>query len=422
MAITFHPAFKAQLSGSTPGLIIADWNLNSVEWAVADKTLINTPGWSGQYYKFRSNAGTTYYLAPLVPTINAYQKTTISSAGSYVAYTPNYTHSDHYICTPDPPPCSGPYSFIDDSFTLNDMVSVGFFSPNTLINTIAITGTARKIGYSYTVYGFWMNNNAGSYYQENLPNASPERLPVLYQYYYGGRRSELTKRAILYQTDTLMTDMVYHWGYDTKEWTITNIRTLTRSVYTGKSIFTKRSTYTINVNGSQSYQSFSAQQNGDNISYIKSDIYYKPLTGAIIKSLKGLRFPNIATYDDYNTGESDSDEVAYIVLNHQTANYNVTYNYGFPLPWLADPATQTKSTYYGILHSSDSFVSRLIPTTELFQGLYAYLGDMYIVASGFPPEADPIDDNPDTLPDPGGDPQEITFRWETYKAIRSERD
>ena len=43
MAITFHPAFKAQLSGSTPGLVIADWNLNSVEWAVADKTLINTP-------------------------------------------------------------------------------------------------------------------------------------------------------------------------------------------------------------------------------------------------------------------------------------------------------------------------------------------------------------------------------------------
>ena len=42
-------------------------------------------------------------------------------------------------------------------------------------------------------------------------------------------------------------------------------------------------------------------------------------------------------------------------------------------------------------------------------------------ASSYPP-ADPIDDNPDTLPDPGGDPQEITFRWETYKAIRSERD
>jgi uncharacterized membrane protein len=36
------------------------------------------------------------------------------------------------------------------------------------------------------------------------------------------------------------------------------------------------------------------------------------------------------------------------------------------------------------------------------------------------PPADPIDDNPDTLPDPGGDPQEITFRWETYKAIRSD--
>lgn len=39
--------------------------------------------------------------------------------------------------------------------------------------------------------------------------------------------------------------------------------------------------------------------------------------------------------------------------------------------------------------------------------------------SSYPP-ADPIDDNPDTLPDPGGDPQEITFRWETYKAIRSD--
>jgi hypothetical protein len=39
--------------------------------------------------------------------------------------------------------------------------------------------------------------------------------------------------------------------------------------------------------------------------------------------------------------------------------------------------------------------------------------------SPYPP-ADPIDDNPDTLPDPGGDPQEITFRYETYKAIRSD--
>jgi hypothetical protein len=38
----------------------------------------------------------------------------------------------------------------------------------------------------------------------------------------------------------------------------------------------------------------------------------------------------------------------------------------------------------------------------------------------FYPPADPIDDNPDTLPDPGGDPQEITFRYETYKAIRSD--
>ena len=42
-----------------------------------------------------------------------------------------------------------------------------------------------------------------------------------------------------------------------------------------------------------------------------------------------------------------------------------------------------------------------------------------VMTSPYPP-ADPIDDNPDTLPDPGGDPQEITFRWETYKAIRSD--
>jgi hypothetical protein len=52
-----------------------------------------------------------------------------------------------------------------------------------------------------------------------------------------------------------------------------------------------------------------------------------------------------------------------------------------------------------------------------------YQSEGYLVLlksiSSYPP-ADPIDDNPDTLPDPGGDPQEITFRWETYKAIRSD--
>jgi hypothetical protein len=80
------------------------------------------------------------------------------------------------------------------------------------------------------------------------------------------------------------------------------------------------------------------------------------------------------------------------------------------------------------MHQSSAY--DLINKKGYFHAIYNYNYDYpgYIlkfsidcVASSYPP-ADPIDDNPDTLPDPGGDPQEITFRWETYKAIRSERD
>ena len=48
--------------------------------------------------------------------------------------------------------------------------------------------------------------------------------------------------------------------------------------------------------------------------------------------------------------------------------------------------------------------------------------DLSMVAASSYPPADPIDDNPDELPDPGGDPQDIVFRWETFKAIRSGKE
>jgi hypothetical protein len=69
---------------------------------------------------------------------------------------------------------------------------------------------------------------------------------------------------------------------------------------------------------------------------------------------------------------------------------------------------------------SNGTLSYFISTCEYNHYAWAY-GCLAGITSPYPP-ADPIDDNPDTLPDPGGDPQEITFRWETYKAIRSGRE
>ena len=56
------------------------------------------------------------------------------------------------------------------------------------------------------------------------------------------------------------------------------------------------------------------------------------------------------------------------------------------------------------------------PIIEDRQG-FSNAGELF--AGAYPP-ADPINDNPDTLPDPGGDPQEVVFKWETFKAIRSD--
>jgi hypothetical protein len=80
------------------------------------------------------------------------------------------------------------------------------------------------------------------------------------------------------------------------------------------------------------------------------------------------------------------------------------------------PSGKEKSKHYSILMNTDGSMNHTILG-------YASYGVPYLIEapSEYPP-ADPIDDNPDTLPDPGGDPQEITFRWETYKAIRSGRE
>jgi hypothetical protein len=72
----------------------------------------------------------------------------------------------------------------------------------------------------------------------------------------------------------------------------------------------------------------------------------------------------------------------------------------------------------GKIHKINIDTLVLNKTVELPYGYHAIVltNDF---SSPYPP-ADPIDDNPDTLPDPGGDPQEIVFRTETYKAIRSD--
>jgi hypothetical protein len=428
MPITFHPAFKAQLSVSTPGMIIADWSLDPIKWAVANKNFVNG---IGQYYVYNSADGDWYFLAPLVPIKSAVCWTNITTAGSstkYIAYTSNPTTSIHLACNcppGTPPVCSGPLSFNDYNHAYEDFARVGFNSPDTLVNTIAITGTSRSLGYGSTGYGIYMDHNAGNYYQENRPSGAPR----FYNYQYYGSRSELTKRSILMHTNIYDTSYEYEWGLDEYNCHITDIRTLSYSIRSGVNTLTLRNAYSM----SREYYEYDANplhgeksQSGTYISQLACDIYYMPTSASIVNQLQGRRFTNIGSYGVYNTTASVNSEVAFIVLNHHVAEFDIGPGFGsaFPFPWISTPATQTKSYYYAMAKGSEypeQFVDRLVSITDLFEGAYTYLPGMYVAVKGYP-LADPIDDNPDTLPDPGGDPQEITFRYETYKAIRSGRE
>jgi len=388
----FAPAFSATDPDGKFGIILADWELNPVEWieVYTDDTAKNYNG-----IRFKD-----WYVVPQVPTIITQpvmrSGETYPKVSTVLSPNPIWEQSVVYYPSLTTPQNEG------NPVDIKKWTSIS--SDTVAILNAEIPIYRDFLQYAWDAYGIYTNYSGT---QMGAGYSSYTALAGTMTRAMTGIQGRLTKFSIAIMTDGGYS-LLSPYGKDTPTYTTKTNQYVAQYLYSGINELIPRVTYTSTSNDSttNTYSNIPDDTvfGGEYLQYAVYRMYFLS-SFELAKDMEGTIFNPVTEYEKYNSEDGFKKEVGTFVFDYYNLDGIILNKYGsqnvlslpesFVVPTFM-PKTSTNRAFvdsqpgymYALFRGKslsselDKLVTKITAKNEKFAGDYTYKKQMYVVTKG----------------------------------------